>query len=77
VEPGRRRRVESDRVEIGRRELQESIRAAEQQATLEREEKLKDLEKAIADGTYRPDPHRLAEEVLRSALLLARLRALL
>ena len=79
VEPGARRRVSvsDDHVELGHKELQAAIRAAEQQASLERQEKLQSLERAIAEGTYRPDPHRLAEEVLRSAVLLARLRALL
>ena len=54
-----------------------SVSSAVEVAGSQRAERLRDLEAAIRGGTYKPDPNRIAEEILRDAELNARLKALL
>jgi len=66
-----------DRVESSRSEITETMVKAEGQAELDHAKNLEAIRQAVTLGTYQPDPGRVAEEILASARLLARLRAIL
>lgn len=53
-----------------------AIASASQAASAGRSEKLQAIEAAVRQGTYRPDPQRIAQEILDEAELAARLQAL-
>ena len=55
----------------------ETVTVASQQASAGRTARFKQLESAIRNGQYRPSPSELADHLLDSAELDARLRALL
>ncbi|MCC6335711.1 MAG: flagellar biosynthesis anti-sigma factor FlgM [Myxococcales bacterium] len=73
-----RAKEEKDRVSLERaRELQADIERAKLAASAGRAAQLQALEAAIRNGAFRPSPQQLAEKLLQSAELDARLRALL
>ena len=45
-------------------------------AKTSRAQRLRDIEAAVRDGSYRPDPERIAEQILADAELAARLQNL-
>ncbi|GEM_PF-4667698 len=45
-------------------------------AKASRAQRLRDIEAAVRDGSYRPDPERIAEQILADAELAARLQNL-
>ncbi len=53
-----------------------AVEQASQGAGAARAAKLQDIEAAVRDGTYRPDPQRIAQQILDDAELAARLQAL-
>jgi negative regulator of flagellin synthesis FlgM len=56
--------------------IAEAVSQANQATAAARPAKLKSIEAAVRQGTYRPDPQRIAEEILDDAELAARLQAL-
>jgi negative regulator of flagellin synthesis FlgM len=54
-----------------------AVAAASKGAALERSAKLSAIEAAVRQGTYKPDPQRIAQEILDDAELAARLQTLL
>ena len=66
-----------DRVRKSSPKLEQAIQTAAAEAKLERQNELARVGQSVQSGSYRLDPHRVAEEILRSAELLARLQALL
>jgi negative regulator of flagellin synthesis FlgM len=73
-----RAREETDRVSLERtKELQADIDRAKSSASAGRAAQLQALEAAIRNGTFKPSPQQLAEKLLQSAEVDARLRALL
>jgi negative regulator of flagellin synthesis FlgM len=52
------------------------VSAAQENAGSGRTAKLRAIETAVRQGTYRPDPQRIAQEILDDAELAARLQAL-
>lgn len=73
-----RAREEQDRVSFERtRALEADIDQAKVSAGASRAARLQALEAAIRNGTFKPSPQQLAEKLLESAELDARLRALL
>jgi negative regulator of flagellin synthesis FlgM len=54
-----------------------AIAAASKGAAVERSAKLSAIEAAVRQGTYKPDPQRIAQEILDDAELAARLQLLL
>lgn len=75
---GERRSTVRDRVSTGASaRLEAAVAEAQRQAGLERAARLEALEAAVKSGIYRPDPQRIAQEILYSAELAARLRAML
>jgi negative regulator of flagellin synthesis FlgM len=80
-EPGRTPAAErgevSDRVSTeATKQVAAAIAAASQGASSERTAKLASIEAAVRQGTYRPDPQRIAQQILDDAELAARLQAL-
>lgn len=80
-EPGRApatvRDDPSDRVSTGESaKIAATIAQASQTASAGRSAKLQAIETAVRQGTYRPDPQRIAQEILDEAELAARLQAL-
>ena len=68
----------TDRVSVeGARNVATAVAAAQNGASAARTARLQQLETAIRGGQYRPDAGRLAEQILSSAELDARLRAML
>ncbi len=57
--------------------LAQAIAAASEAAGPRRAARLASIETAVRQGTYRPDPQRIAEEILDDAELAARLQTLL
>jgi negative regulator of flagellin synthesis FlgM len=53
-----------------------AVARASASAASARSSKLKAIEVAVRQGTYRPDPQRIAEQILDDAELAARLQAL-
>jgi negative regulator of flagellin synthesis FlgM len=54
-----------------------AVAQASQMMTAGRSAKLQAIEAAVRQGTYRPDPQRIAQEILNDAVVAARLQALL
>ncbi len=80
-EPGRTRAAarsdSGDRVSTeGSAKIAEAVAQASQTATAGRSAKLQAIEAAVRQGTYKPDPQRIAQEILDDAELAARLQAL-
>jgi negative regulator of flagellin synthesis FlgM len=73
------RRVSSaDRVSLGEAaQVKELIAGTRSAAARDRAEHVAKLERAVRQGTYQPDPQRLAEEIVSAAEIDARLRAML
>jgi anti-sigma28 factor (negative regulator of flagellin synthesis) len=70
-------RPRTDRVSIEEaRQAEEVIKTVRGHADTGRAARLASIESAIRNGTYRPDPGRLAEQLLSQAEVDARLRAL-
>ncbi|MCG5055664.1 MAG: flagellar biosynthesis anti-sigma factor FlgM [Myxococcales bacterium] len=66
-----------DRVSVEQtRTAAEMAQNAKKAVNEDREARLKRLEASVKGGTYRPNPSRVAEEILAQAELDARLRAL-
>jgi anti-sigma28 factor (negative regulator of flagellin synthesis) len=59
------------------REVLRQIETARMSAGGARSARLRDIESAVRAGTYRPNPSRVAEEILSAAETDARLRAML
>jgi flagellar biosynthesis anti-sigma factor FlgM len=57
--------------------LARAVLTASQAASAGRSAKLAAIEAAVRQGTYRPDPQRIAQEILDDAVVAARLQALL
>lgn len=57
--------------------LARAIAAASEAAGPRRTARLASIEAAVRQGTYRPDPQRIAEQILADAELAARLQSLL
>jgi negative regulator of flagellin synthesis FlgM len=73
-----RAREEQDRVSLERtKALEADLAQAKASAGASRAAQLQALEAAIRNGTFKPSPQQLAEKLLQSAELDARLRALL
>ena len=53
-----------------------AVAQASRSATAGRSVKLRSIEAAVRQGTYRPDPQRIAQEILNDAELAARLQAI-
>lgn len=71
--PDRQDRVSTEQVD----QAVKSAKVAQSLAAGDRTAKLKQLEAQVRAGNYRPDPLQIAEELLRTAELTARLRALI
>jgi negative regulator of flagellin synthesis FlgM len=72
-----RKSGEGERVSTGDSEkVAEVVRQASQTASAGRTAKLQAIEASVRQGTYRPDPSRIAQEILDDAELAARLQAL-
>jgi negative regulator of flagellin synthesis FlgM len=56
--------------------IAQAVAQASQSAAAGRSAKLQAIEAAVRQGTYRPDPQRIAQEILDDAELAARLQAL-
>jgi negative regulator of flagellin synthesis FlgM len=54
-----------------------AISAASQGASSARAARLRNIEAAVQSGTYKPDPQRIAQQILDEAELSARVQALL
>lgn len=75
AEPGERA---GDRVSVAEAERLERVaQVLRESATQQRSARLAQIEAAVRNGTYRPDARRIAEELLRSAEVSARVQALL
>lgn len=69
---------EEDRVSTSKRNrLDEVKQAAQRTGEQQHAERLRQLEEQIKMGTYRPDPGRIAAEILRAAELQAQISAVL
>ena len=69
---------QEDRVTVqDRARLKALSRSAKEVASQEHVARLADIEAKVKSGTYQPDPRRIAEEILRSAELHARIQAIL
>ena len=67
-----------DRVSTAETEkVAKAVAAASQGAGAARAAKLASIEAAVRSGVYRPDPQRIAEEILGEAELAAKLQAML
>ena len=67
-----------DRVSVGQtRTVAEMAQSAKQAVNEDREVRLKRLEAAVKDGSYKPTASKVAEEILGQAELDAKLRTLL
>ena len=67
----------SDRVSTAESErISAAVAQASQFASAGRSAKLQAIEAAVRQGTYRPDPQRIAQEILDDAELAARMQAL-
>ena len=68
----------TDRVSTQQQQrLDEVRRAAQQAGDQQHEARLRELEQQIKLGTYKPDPRRIAEEILQAAQLQAQVAAML
>jgi negative regulator of flagellin synthesis FlgM len=80
VEPGRATSAEhetSDRVTTAdSARLQAAIAAASKGSGASRMARLQEIESAVRQGSYTPDPQRIADQILDEAELAARLQAL-
>ena len=70
-QPARTEKVSSEAAEVA-----SSVADAKHAATAQRSARLADIEARVANGSYRPDPSRIAQDILASAELQASLRAL-
>jgi anti-sigma28 factor (negative regulator of flagellin synthesis) len=66
-----------DKVTIEAPQVAELLSTARQRTQATRTSRLKELETALRDGTYRPDVGQLAEKLLSAAEVDARLRAMM
>lgn len=67
----------SDRVSVSEVERVEKLaEVAKEVASSSRVSRLADIEAAVRSGNYRPDAQRIAEQLLRSAEVSARLQAM-
>ena len=67
----------SDRVSTeGSERISAAVMEASRHASAGRAAKLQAIEAAVRQGTYRPDPQRIAQEILDDAELAARMQAL-
>lgn len=70
--------VLSERVSVDQSSrLQAALSAVQRNISLSRNAKLEAIEAAVRQGTYRPDPGRIAQEILNDAEITAALQALL
>ncbi len=81
IEPGRTASAEpggtADRVSTSESaKIDAAIAEASRNAGTARTERLAAIEAAVKQGTYKPDPARIAQEILDDAELAARLQAL-
>ncbi|HEY0713671.1 MAG TPA: flagellar biosynthesis anti-sigma factor FlgM [Polyangia bacterium] len=66
-----------DKVTIEAPQVAELLSTARQRTQATRQGRLKELEAALRDGSYRPDVGQLAEKLLSAAEVDARLRAMM
>jgi flagellar biosynthesis anti-sigma factor FlgM len=67
-----------DKVTVeAQKEVEQAVAAAQLSSASARGAKLQALEAAIAAGSYKPNPGQIADQLLESAELTARLRAML
>ena len=57
-------------------QVDSSVAQALSDAKTSRAERLRDIEAAVRDGTYQPDPQKIAEQILADAEISARLKNL-
>jgi len=75
--PAAERASKSDRVSTQDTErVKAAVAEASRFASTGRAAKLQAIETAVRQGTYRPDPQRIAQEILDDAELAARMQAL-
>ena len=75
--PAAGRGSSSDRVSTAQSEqISTAVAQATMTASAGRAAKLQAIETAVRQGTYRPDPERIAQEILDDAELAARMQAL-
>jgi len=68
----------TDRVSVEKsQEMAEVFAAARQAAATSHAQELEALATAVRQGGYRPDPQRIAEQILEDAELIAKLHAML
>ena len=73
LEPSAADKVTTDQ----QRELQQAIAQAKAAAKDTRASRLAEIEAQVRKGTYRPDPARIAQQILDEAELLAKIHAIL
>jgi negative regulator of flagellin synthesis FlgM len=66
-----------DRISVDQDRLEKIALVAREAASQQRAAMLSDLEAAVRNGTYKPDPKRIAKEMLRSAEVTKQLQAML
>jgi negative regulator of flagellin synthesis FlgM len=77
-DPREKRESALDRVSTGESaKVEAAVAAAAHGASAARAARLVAIEAAVRQGTYRPDPHRIAQEILNDAEISARIQALL
>lgn len=75
---GARPQKSGDKVSTdAQQQVEQAVATAQLSSASARSAKLQALESAIAAGTYRPNPGQIADQILESAELTARLRAML
>jgi anti-sigma28 factor (negative regulator of flagellin synthesis) len=72
-----RARTSEERVSVDDSRAARATSVAKNAAAARRAGRIEELKSAVRQGTYRPDPSRIAEEILRAAELEAQLRSLL
>jgi negative regulator of flagellin synthesis FlgM len=76
--PAPKERRAPDRVSTeGSAKVAAAVAAASQGAGTARAARLRAIEAAVQNGTYKPDPQRIAQQILDEAEIAARLQALL
>jgi negative regulator of flagellin synthesis FlgM len=67
----------TDKVTVHSEERSQALAAAQQAAQTTRTSTLQALAAAVRQGTYKPDPNRIAQQILDDAELIARLQSLI
>ncbi len=75
--PNRELEVEDKVTVTEASELSSTVSTAQVAASADRSQVVQALATAVRQGTYKPDPRRIAQQILEDAELIARLQALL